>query len=190
MFTKFLSCWLGCGFLAAFTLLLWSPLVADSGSNLAGESTFPRAPIALVPFKLGDNVNTVKAAMDFESDPQPVEGETLTKQEVSSLNAPWRGIRVFFNKDGRVDLVRLQDPFPGVIHGVKIGDSLKSALATLGPPTKTSWVLFADMYPYWYKLYDGTGIALLIDHRKQVRFIFLIANYDFATGTAVPASSQ
>jgi hypothetical protein len=160
----------------AMTFALSVPLIADTDSDLASESTFPQTLIAEVPFKLGGDVHTVKAAMNFASNPKPVEGETLTNREVSYLNAPWRGIRAFFNKDGHVDLIRLQYPFPGSIHGIKIGDSTKRALATLGQPTRTSWALFANMYPYSYKLHDDTEICLLVDRRDEVRFIFLVAN--------------
>jgi hypothetical protein len=87
-----------------------------------------QTPVAGITFKLGDDVRTVKSALETSLDPEPMESPASTT--FINLNAGkkvlflrTRGIRVFFNKAGLVETIRFEPPFAGSIKGVKLGDT-------------------------------------------------------------------
>jgi hypothetical protein len=105
-----------------------------------------QTPINDVGFKLGDDVQTVKAALKTDLDPEPMERNALLPPTASDINKGksvlhlrTKGIWAFFNPNGKVETIRLDAPFSGAVKGIALGDSLSKLTSTLGKPLKQPW---------------------------------------------------
>ena len=85
-----------------------------------------------VPFKLGDDVPTVQAALKTTLDPIPASSVTPGQQTVIHLAN--EGIWAFFNPMGKVAIIRVDGPFGGSVAGLRLGDNLEKLTTTLGQP--------------------------------------------------------
>lgn len=131
-----------------------------------------------VGFKLGDDVQTVKAALKTELDPEPMERNPALPPSAIDINKGktvlhlrTRGIWAFFNPDGKVVTIRLDAPFRGDVKGIRLGDRLPKLTATLGQPLKKPWG-FGSAQTYQYALDDSAYSNFnLNDDGVQIIFI-------------------
>jgi len=147
--------------LAAFVMLL--PAAFAQQSSVAGIS-----------FKLGDDVETVKAALKTNIDPEPVESNlpAFANTNKSVLFLRTKGIRVFFNKKGIAETIRFDPPFSGAIGGVKLGDTEKKVREVKGKPIKAPWP-FGASQAFQYALDDTAYVRFDINDNDGVQAIFV-----------------
>lgn len=94
-------------------------------------------------FKLGDDLNVVKKALQTSIEPEPVDSGSgifngvVTVRSVLFLRS--KGIKVFFNKKDAVESIRIEPPFAGAVYGVKLGDTGTSLRSAKGKPVKAPW---------------------------------------------------
>lgn len=96
--------------------------------------------------------------------------EDIAGRLIIVLDNPERGITAFCEK-GKVYSVRLQNPFDGSIHGIKIGDSKSMVIGKLGKPNR-QWPV-SDGTDRWF--YENLP-AMRVDFEEggdRVEFIYV-----------------
>jgi hypothetical protein len=138
---------------------------------LFGSASAQQVKIRGLNFKLGDDVNTVKTALQTDLDPEPVTtadpngGKTV-------IHLRTRGIWVFFSKQGVVETIRFDAPYERSIVGVRIGDSEATVRSVMGKPLKAPWAFGANQ-AFLYALDDTTYIRFDINETDGVQEIFI-----------------
>jgi hypothetical protein len=138
-----------------------------AASFFSGNASAQLNPIPGLGFKLGDDVSTVKAALNTKMD---VEAQSRNPALPSFINDPnkgktflhlrTRGVWVFFNSAGQVETIRLDAPYPGTLLGVAIGDSLDKVSSTLGKPVKKPPFAMPGQQSLIYVLDDAAYVRL------------------------------
>jgi len=135
-----------------------------------------QSPLAGIAFKLGDDVETVKAALKTNIDPEPMES---LAPSFANMNAGktfiflrTKGIRVFFNKKGIAETIRFDPPFSGEIGGVKLGDTEKKVRELKGKPIKAP-SQFGMSQTFQYALDDTAYVRFDINDNDGVQAIFV-----------------
>lgn len=78
--------------------------------------------------------------------------------EVTMIEFPGRGIRLFFRNDNHLlETIRLDAPYSEKVSGIGIGDSLAKLLDKLGNPIRPAWPFVNGSMVYLYK--DGVYIT-------------------------------
>jgi len=146
--------------LAAFCAL---PLArADSQTHIEG-----------VPVSICDSVDEARAALHTDVEPEvmaPLPGETAGK---TFIHLKTKGLWAFFNSAGKVETIRLEAPFAGVVGGVRIGDKLEHVKTTLGEPLKPPFE-FGRSMAHIYALTDVVSLRVDINKSGTVETLFLI----------------
>lgn len=132
-----------------------------------------------LPFKIGDDVATVKAALHTTIDPEPMENPfTGAAANVANPNAGkslihlrTKGIWAFFKKDV-VETIRLDAPFSESVAGIKLGDSEKKLFAAKGKPIKPPTPLGLNK-TYQYVLDDSAYIRFEVSEADGVQTIWI-----------------
>jgi predicted Zn-dependent protease len=124
--------------------------VAASKPDVSGAT--PNAGPAIGGVALGASRTSVAATLGVAAGERQVEGGVL-------LHYPSRGLIVGFGADGRVALIALTTTAAGDIEGVRVGDSIKTALAKWGQPTEQGESMFA---------FDRGGWAVIVSNAKGV----------------------
>ena len=131
-----------------------------------------------VGFKLGDDIQTVKAALKTSIDPEPMErspalsAATDPNKGKTVLHLRTKGIWAFFSPAGKVETIRLDAPYSDAVLGIKLGDSLEKLTARLGAPIKKPWAAFVTMQAYQYVLDDSAYVNFDLND-DGVQYIFL-----------------
>jgi len=157
---------------AAYLLSLTA--IAAPVSAYAQQSGLPGLPV-----KLGDEVQSVKAALNTSIDPEPMErspalpaGAVDPNKGKSVLHLRTKGIWVFFSAAGKAEIIRMDAPYSGSVKGIKIGDSSQKLTSTLGQPIKKPWPVFVTMQAYQYVLDDSAYVNFSVND-DGVQYIFL-----------------
>lgn len=135
-------------------------------------STVSFAQVSDLPVKLGDSVESVQASLRTDAKPEP--SQSAVTQGATALRLRTRGIWVFFDKEGKTYLIRLDAPFVGNIRGVKIGSTNAFLTEKLGPPAKTikgSFAIPGQIEPVIYYLDDNTTTRFNFDRDGQIETI-------------------
>lgn len=136
-----------------------------------------QTPVEGISFKLGDDVQTVKDALQTNLDLEPMEntstsGFTNFSAEKTVLFLRTKGIRVFFDKAGHAYSIRFEPPFASSISGVKLGDTEKKVRDLKGKPIKNPWPSGAAK-AFLYALDDTAYMRLDISEDDGVQTIFI-----------------
>jgi hypothetical protein len=112
-------------------------------------------PIPGINFKIGDTVAVVKQALSTETEPEPVPRNSILPSNFpdanrgkTMLHLRTKGIWIFFDPAGLVEVIRLDAPFAGDVKGVRLGDDEKKLIAKLGPPISKATTLATQTYQY------------------------------------------
>ena len=152
-----------------------SRLIPKSGdrpdSANSGAAPAQTAKIDGMPIRVGDTLDKVQDVYKTALVPEPVssihEGET-------GLQLKSRGVWFFFNKDRKIDTVRLDAPFPGAVNGVRIGDTTAKMREVLGEPAKTlNLPNIQRQDSYLYYLDDETTARFDVGDDNKIRTVFL-----------------
>jgi hypothetical protein len=125
-------------------------------------------------FKLGDDLVTVKRALQTTLDPETLDtgnnvlNGALPNKSVLFLRT--KGIKVFFNRKDTVESIRLEPPFEGKVQGVKLGDGMSAVRAMKGKPLKAPWG-YGPLQFYLYVLDDTAYIRFDITDADGVQAI-------------------
>lgn len=133
-------------------------------------------------FKLGDDVATVKAALQTNVDPEPI--NVNPNVSVSGSNQIFighvnknpdngntviflrtKGIRVFFNQKGIAYKITFSAPYEGSIAGIKIGDPETKIQSLLGKPINKP-LANMPIYNLQYALDDTAYINFTINKNE------------------------
>lgn len=134
-----------------------------------------------LPFNLmlGDDVATVKAKLNTNTDPEPMPrnpalpaGAFDINKGKTILHLRTKGLWTFFDKDGKLETIRLDAPFDGDVKGVKLGDDDKKLIATLGKPITKPASVFMTMQAYRYVLDDSAYVIFDLGD-DGVQYIFI-----------------
>lgn len=136
-----------------------------------------QTPVEGISFKLGDEIQTVKDALNTNLDPEPMENTSPSGFPNSNagktvLFLRTKGIRVFFNKAGIAQTIRFEPPFAGAISGIKLGDTEKKVRDLKGKPIKNPWQ-FGAAQAFLYALDDTAYVRFDISENDGVQTIFI-----------------
>jgi hypothetical protein len=129
--------------------------------------------------KLNDDIAAVKEKLKTNLDPEPVPRNPIlpaTAFDVNKgrtfLHLRTKGIWAFFDKEGKADAFRFDAPFDGSLRGVKISDSEKILLATMGKPISKPSPAFGTMTAYKY-VWDDSAYLTFDLNDDGVQYIFI-----------------
>lgn len=148
----------------ALLLALHSGLAISQSTEIVG-----------VPIKIGDPIETVKAALQTSIEPE--EMTSAVRTNTKALRLKTKGIWVFFDRTNRAYNIRLDAPFPGNVGGIKIGDSLALLEKTLGKPAKVMKIgisIPGRYEPYLYYIDDLTTVRFDFDRDGLIETIFVM----------------
>src|SRR5471030_965404 len=135
-----------------------------------------QSPLAGIAFKLGDDVETVKAALKTNIDREPMESLAPSFANMNAGTAllflRTQGRRVFFKKKGIGGTIGFHPPFSGEIGGVKLGDTEKKVLELKGKPIKAP-SQFGMSQTFQYALDDTAYVRFDINDNDGVQAIFV-----------------
>ena len=145
----------------------------------AAQSTMAQTtPVANLGFKVGDDVATVKAALNTTAEPEPMQKSPLLPANVPDINRGktvrhlrTKGIWVFFDATGTAETIRLDAPFAGDVLGVKLGETTKQVIKKLGDPIKKPGT-FGNPQTYRYVI-DDAGYVTYDTNDDGVQMIFI-----------------
>lgn len=89
-----------------------------------------------------------------------------------SLKLPSSGLQFFFADDGTLYNTRMDPPFAGSVHGIRIGDSRDDLFKVLGPPHRDPWDFGSDK-AYLYRI-NGANVRYDINPKGKVATIFYL----------------
>lgn len=129
-------------------------------------------------FKLGDDVNTVKSALQTDLNPEPMDKNPALPSPAfdpnkgkTILHLRSKGIWVFFNQAGKAETIRLDAPFANAVMGIKLGDNVEKITSTLGKPIKKPWSVFMSMQAYQYAPDDYQYVTFDVND-DGVQYVF------------------
>src|SRR5471032_2786039 len=135
-----------------------------------------QSPLAGIAFKLGDDVETVKAALKTNIDPEPMESRAPSFANMNAaktcISLRTKGIRVCFSEKGMAGTVRLDPPLSGEIGRVKLGDTEKKVRELKGKPIKAP-SQFGMSQTFQYALDDTAYVRFDINDNDGVQAIFV-----------------
>jgi hypothetical protein len=157
--------------------LVAATIIASLSLPACAQQTFTQQTLVEgITFKLGDDVQTVKNALKTDLDPESMD---TSSSSFANLNAGktnlflrTKGIRVFFNRAGVVEMIKFQPPFAGSISGIKLGDTEKKVRDLKGKPIKTPWQFGAEQV-FLYVLDDTAYLRIDINENEGVQSIFI-----------------
>jgi len=152
------------------TALRLNPSDADA---LVGRQALASTPAqSSLPFKLGDDLPTVQAALHTSEAPTPFASIVPGSSQLRLME---KGIVVSFNSLNRIYQIKLTPPFGGPILGVHIGDTVEAVTARLGAPAAPPAPIHDERYPGWhsyvYRLDETSRVSFHIDHSGLVQEI-------------------
>ncbi len=125
------------------------------------------ASIEGMPIRVGDTLDKVQDVYKTDMMPEPVKS---IREGTKGLRLKTRGVWFFFDKDGKIETIRLDAPFEGAINGVKIADTSAKMREVLGEPAKT---LKPRAEGYLYYIDDRTTARFDLGEDKKIETIFL-----------------
>jgi hypothetical protein len=125
------------------TMLLAVSIVASSAQTkppkpaASTQSASPAKAVKMQGFlaRFGDTPDKVKSAYHTHQEIEPA--DPASKSSQPSLWLKTEGVDYFFDEKGKVDNIRVDEPFAGNVNGVKIGDSLAQMCKVFGPADMT-----------------------------------------------------
>lgn len=130
-------------------------------------------------FNLGDDIPTVKAALNTKVETEPMERNAALPAGARDINAGktilhlrTRGIWVFFNPSGKAETIRLDAPYSKPVKGIKVGDPTSKITAINGQPNKKPYTTFITMQAYQYAL-DDSAYVTFDANDDGVQYIFI-----------------
>jgi len=120
---------------------------------------------------IGDSIATVKQAFNIQANPEPFKSLGPNARK-SVLRQNTKGIWVFFNDEGLVDLIRLHRPFEAPIVGIRLGDDLTQLMDKRGKPIR-QWE-FGENMAYLYPLDDVLFVRCDVNKSREIETIFLM----------------
>jgi hypothetical protein len=143
---------------------------------LCGVASAQRHEVDGLNFKLGDDVDTVKAALHTDMDPEPRDDGSTSSIRPNAgktvINLRTKGIRVFFSRRGDVESILFDAPYAESIAGIKIGDPETKVRKLMGKPLKKPWNFGANEI-FLYALDDAAYISFVMDDADDVQSIFI-----------------
>jgi hypothetical protein len=143
---------------------------------LYGVASAQQGKIDGLNFKLGDDVDTVKAALHTDMNPERRDDGSISSSRSNAgktvLNLRTKGIRVFFSRRGDVESIRFDAPYAESIAGIRIGDPEAKVRKVMGKPLKKPWDFGAGQI-FLYALDDTAYIYLEMDDANGVQTIFI-----------------
>ena len=139
------------------------------------------AQAANLPFKLalGDDVATVKSKLGTNIDPEPMPRNPVLPAAAPDVNRGktilhlrTKGVWAFFDKDGKLEIIRLDAPFNGDVRGVKLGDDENKLIATVGKPITKPTSAFMNTMAYRY-VWDDSAYLTFDVSDDGVQYIFI-----------------
>jgi len=146
---------------------LAQPADSESTAPLTEEGGSVRS----IAISIGDDIATVKLALNTRADPEPFKSVVPNARQ-SLLRQNTKGIWVFFNDEGLVDLIRLQRPYDAPIAGIRLGDKLTQLMEKRGKPIR-KWE-FGENMAYLYPLDDTLFVRYDVNKSREVETIFLM----------------
>lgn len=137
-----------------------SPIAPPSEAS-TGDTTSGQVPGVQV--ALGDSFDKVSAAYPS--------GRQTTVSEKPAWWAESQGLYFFFTGDKVLDNIRLDPPYPGAIHGVKLGDSFDEVKKKLGEPLR-SWDFGTDKANLYQ--FGNTNVRFDVNPDGKVGTIFVM----------------
>ncbi|HUN53958.1 MAG TPA: DUF2628 domain-containing protein [Smithella sp.] len=141
-----------------------SPDTVTSLARTPSSNSMPTAESGRILVKPGDTLNDVRNAYHTSAEPVPV---SSTTPGATCLRLQDMGISFFFDRSGKIYVIRLDWPFNGTIKGVKIGDSSDKVIQTLGEPDPKPGRSSGHFY------YFARGLHLLFNANGSVDAIFM-----------------
>ncbi len=128
---------------------------------------------------LGDVVATVQKKLDTKMEPEPMARNAALPATAFDINKGktvlhlrTKGVWTFFDRDGKLETIRLDAPFDGDVKGIKVGDDEKKLTATLGKPITKPTSVFMTLQAYRYVLDDSAYVTFDLND-DGVQFIFI-----------------
>ncbi len=134
------------------------PLPADASTGDTASVPVPGVQVAL-----GDSFDRVSAAYPS--------GRQTTVSDKPAWWAQSQGLYFFFTGDKVLDNIRLDPPYSGSIHGVKLGDSFDEVKKKLGEPLR-SWDFGTDKANLYQ--FGGTNVRFDVNPNGKVGTIFVM----------------
>jgi hypothetical protein len=136
-----------------------------------GAALAQTANIEGMPIQVGDTLDKVQDVYKTTMVPEPV--QSIHEGE-KGLQLKTKGVWFFFDKDGKIETIRLDAPFKGAVNGVRIGDSTAKMRQVLGEPVKTLTRPVTPEYnAYLYYIDDRTTARFDVDGDNKIETVFL-----------------
>jgi hypothetical protein len=152
------------------------PSESDYGSGLLDKNSGNSSDLPTVPTPSvgapGEYLPGVTVALGDSFDRVAAAYPSARHTTVSEKPAVWAqsdGLYFFFTSDNVLDNIRLDPPYAGSVHGIKLGDSFEDVKKTLGQPLN-SWD-FGDDKANLY-LFGDTNVRFDINPSGKVGTIF------------------
>jgi hypothetical protein len=152
-------------------VILGIALAQPSDTESAGSLAEKGGSSLSLGITIGDSISTVKQAFNTQANPEPFKSLGPNPRK-SLLRQNTRGIWVFFNDEGLVDLIRLQRPFDAPIAAIRLGDDLAQLMEKRGKPIR-QWE-FGENVAYLYPLDDVLFVRYDVNKSREVETIFLM----------------
>jgi hypothetical protein len=129
-----------------------------------------------LPVHLGDTVQEFQSAMDTGIEPEAMPTANQFAPQKTMIRLKTKGIWVFFNKQQKIETIRLDAPFQGNIGGVTIGSSHDAMIKKLGNPAS---IMNGNLqrqdrsFPALYFIDDKTEARFDFDRDDEVARIFI-----------------
>ncbi len=135
-----------------------APLPSDVSTGDTASTQVPGVQVAL-----GDSFDRVSAAYPS--------GRQTTVSEKPAWWAQSQGLYFFFTGDKVLENIRLDPPYSGSIHGVKLGDSFDEVKQKLGEPLR-SWDFGTDKANLYQ--FGNTNVRFDVNPDGKVGTIFVM----------------
>jgi hypothetical protein len=163
----------------AAVVALADPGAGSASAQVAKDSpgvatTQQPRPIAGLGVTIGDTIATIKEVFKTDLDPelyQPTGSTPSSHAPSPLLRQATKGAWFFFDQQGRLERIRLQQPFIAPINGIKLGDTLAQLTEIRGKPIRR-WS-FGNDEAYLYPSDDVVYVRYDINKSGEVETIFL-----------------
>ncbi len=136
-----------------------------------GAARAETANIEGMPIQVGDTLDNVQDAYKTNMMPEPVRSIHAGEK---GLQLKTKGVWFFFDKDGKIDTIRLDAPFKGAVNGVRIGDTTAKMREVLGDPIKTlKPPITPEHNAYLYYIDDRTTARFNVDGEDKIETVLL-----------------